>query len=207
MEAMGGIDDAVAENLEKEEVARLMMDSSKMSATPTYLTQMDFGRLMEARKATLVEIQELKMKLQAARDELYDIDFFIDYNLDSDLVPMGLQLLSPDFRKERGFGSELDVRTIFKDVATRERCVAKGKTLIEEKVNALIIKQKVIKGNAMKSQNFRIIAVVNELLKKALASFKRVVNISASNPEPFPPLCLLFLMVSNLRYLLAQRLS
>lgn len=153
---------------------------------PGYLCHSTIETLMQQRDLTVTEIRDLDEKKKAVEDDLFDIDFTIDCRLENDLQPFGMKMLPALEKKLPGFGSDMDERCQFRNVAERQRAVAKGKTLVQEKISALGAKMKLVKASIGKSQNFKVVAIVNEMLRKATINMDDIVKMASKNPSPYP---------------------
>jgi hypothetical protein len=153
---------------------------------PGYISMMNFEMAMQSREELLREIRDLGEKKQIAEKELYEMDFHIDYRLDSQLFPMGLKLLSPDDVGQKA-GEELDLKALFVGVGQRNLATQFGQSLVDGKICGMAEKLMEVNSNIQNSKNYRAIASVNILLDLAMGKVDKMLDLSKANPAPFPP--------------------
>ena len=153
---------------------------------PGYLCQHTIEMLMQQRDVTVREIRDLDMKKKTAEDELEDIDFTIDSRLEHPLQPFGLKLLPALEKKAPQFGNDIDVRTQFRNKGERDRALAKGKVVVEEKIDDVFRKLRLANKAIQKNPNYKVVAVVNEMVRKAVEHAEEILKMAEKNPSPYP---------------------
>ena len=154
--------------------------------TPGFLSQMDLDLLMQNREVAVNEVRHYEEKRVTAMEELKEVDFEIEYKMESGLQPLGMKLLPPQDKKNPDFGCDIDIRQEFRSKEERARSIAKGKSLVDQKVTDVVHRLQMVNNNIQKSQNFKIIAMVNEMLRKTLKQSHAILTLSGKKPGPYP---------------------
>lgn len=164
------------------------IDASILEEVPSYLSMLSVQTFLEAREQVVREIRHLSDKKKTCEQELFELDFHVDYRLESILQPMGVKLLKPNDKELVGHGKFLDIRQVFRSIGHRERATELGKTLVDGKITQVV--EGLMKINALiqSSQNYRAIASLNELLSIMVNDVAIMETLSKANPKPFPPI-------------------
>lgn len=168
-------------------------ESAAQATLEPHIYQADFQsqgvieKLLGEREEILAAISKLDKLKKIGLDRLFDLDFDIDCKFRNDLKEFGLKLLTPDIKREPGFGSDIDMRSEFHTKEERSRETARGKGLVDEKITNVVEKLMKVNSNVQNSQNFRVIALVNEMLRKATRYTDKLLAMSEKHPDPYPP--------------------
>jgi hypothetical protein len=156
------------------------------------MSQNDLVKVLQLRAEVVDTLNGVGKEMKRLEDDLADIDFKIDCQLDNDLRPMGLRCLDPFEKKYKFWGKDLDQNAFFPSKHTWELGLAKGKSLCDGKITQLVQRLLYVNSRVQQTKNYRVVAFLNNLLSMLLVesiTLDKVAKTDCIQPYPkiIPP--------------------